>query len=58
MIYVTTVPHPIAPRMRRTTFLCCTCNQTKSYSLSPDMAAAYAAAAPALPGEEAPHAVA
>jgi hypothetical protein len=45
MIYVTSLPHPQAPEvMQRTTFLCSVCNQTKSYSLSVEMARAYAAA--------------
>ena len=26
-------PHPIAPRMQRHTFLCTTCNQTKTYMI-------------------------
>jgi hypothetical protein len=26
-------PHPIAPQMLRHTFLCTTCNQTKTYVL-------------------------
>ena len=41
MIYVTSLPHPHAPTMRRTTFVCYGCNQTRSYSLSGDMAKAY-----------------
>ena len=44
MVYVTTMPHPKAPEMRRTTFVCFICNQTRNYSLSPAMAEAYAAA--------------
>ena len=45
MIFVTALPHPHAPTtMRRTTFVCYACNQTRSYSLSVDMAEAYAAA--------------
>jgi hypothetical protein len=45
MIYVTSLPHPRAPSsMRRTTFVCYTCNQTRSYSLSTAMAQAYATA--------------
>jgi hypothetical protein len=51
MIYVTTTRHPIAPRMQRTTFVCYTCNQTRSYSLSPAMAEAYAALAPVVAAE-------
>ena len=39
MIYVTSLPHPRAPeKMRRTTFVCRACNQTRSYSLSIPMA--------------------
>jgi hypothetical protein len=45
MIYVTSLPHPRAyTTMRRTTFVCYGCNQTRSYSLSIEMADAYAAA--------------
>jgi hypothetical protein len=45
MIYVTSLPHPRAPEnMRRTTFVCRACNQTRSYSLSIAMAEAYATA--------------
>jgi hypothetical protein len=45
MIYVTSLPHPRSPDMRRTTFVCRACNQTRSYSLSIPMAKAYAPAA-------------
>jgi transposase-like protein len=41
MIYVTALPYPKAPRMRRTTFLCHSCNRTRSYMLSPEMAERY-----------------
>lgn len=44
LIYVTSVPHPKAPEMQRTTFVCYPCNRTWSYALSPAMAQAYAAA--------------
>jgi hypothetical protein len=44
LTYVTSVAHPKSPLMRRTTFLCTPCNRTWSYSLSPAMAEAYAAA--------------
>lgn len=44
MIYVTALPHPHAPEMRRTVFLCAPCNQTRNYSLSIAMAEAYAVA--------------
>ncbi len=43
MINVTSLPHPRAPQaMERTTFVCYACNQTRSYSLSKEMAKAYA----------------
>lgn len=41
MTYVTSVPHPKAPQMLKTTFVCFRCNRTFSYALSPEMAAAY-----------------
>lgn len=44
MVYVTALPHPTARDMRRTTFVCYTCHQTRSYMLSSLMADAYAAA--------------
>jgi hypothetical protein len=44
MIYVTAMPHPTARQMRRTTFVCYTCRQTRNYMLSSLMADAYAAA--------------
>ena len=43
MVFVTALPHPQAPKMRRTVFLCAPCNQTRNYSLSAAMAEAYAA---------------
>jgi hypothetical protein len=46
MVYVTALPHPYAPEMRRTVFLCAPCNQTRNYSLSAAMAEAYAALFP------------
>jgi transcription elongation factor Elf1 len=42
MVYVIAIPHPDAPQMQRTTFMCRTCNQTKTYMLSIAMANAYA----------------
>jgi DNA-directed RNA polymerase subunit M/transcription elongation factor TFIIS len=45
LLYVTSVSHPKAPEMQRTTFVCYRCNRTWSYALSPAMAEAYAAAA-------------
>jgi len=44
LLYVTSVPHPKAPEMQRTTFVCYSCNRTWSYALAPAMAEAYAAA--------------
>jgi hypothetical protein len=44
MVYVTAMPHPTAQHMRRTTFLCYICHQTRTYMLSSFMADAYAAA--------------
>jgi hypothetical protein len=46
MIFVTALPHPHAPSMRRTVFLCTPCNQTRNYSLSAEMAEIYAALFP------------
>ena len=43
MVYVTAMPHPTAQHMRRTTFVCYTCHQTRTYMLSSLMADAYAA---------------
>jgi hypothetical protein len=43
MSYVTAMPHPTARQMRRTTFVCYTCGQTRNYMLSALMADAYAA---------------
>jgi len=49
MIYVTHLPHPLAPQMQLTTFVCYPCNQTRNYALSMEMAFAYAEiCAPAL----------
>jgi transposase-like protein len=45
MIYVTAIAHHAAPDMRRTTFICYTCNRTRSYMLSTAMAEGYAVAA-------------
>jgi RNase P subunit RPR2 len=44
MSFVTAMPHPTARQMRRTTFVCYTCGQTRNYMLSALMADAYAAA--------------
>jgi hypothetical protein len=42
MIYVTALPHPRAPNMRRTTFVCRGCNRTWTYPLTVEMAERYA----------------
>lgn len=42
MVYVTAIPHR---GMQRTTFVCYTCKQTRSYILSAAMAEGYAAGA-------------
>jgi transposase-like protein len=42
MTYVAAVPHRAGPHMRRTTFVCYTCNQTRSYMLPAEMADSYA----------------
>jgi predicted RNA-binding Zn-ribbon protein involved in translation (DUF1610 family) len=51
LIYVTSVPHPKAPAMQRTTFVCYPCNRTWSYALAPAMAEAYAAGNAPPPSE-------
>ena len=33
MVLAAITPHPIVPQMKRHTFLCATCNQTKTYML-------------------------
>ncbi len=43
--FVTALPHPHAPQMRRTVFVCYSCRETRNYSLSAAMAEAYAALA-------------
>jgi hypothetical protein len=48
MIYVTALPHPTSRDLLRTTFVCQTCNQTRSYMLAAAMVEIYALdAAPA-----------
>ena len=44
MIYVAALPHPQSPTMQKTTFVCYSCNQTRNYALSEEMAKAYASA--------------
>jgi hypothetical protein len=43
MIFVAALPHPKSPTMRKTTFVCYGCNQTRNYALSEEMANAYLA---------------
>jgi hypothetical protein len=44
MVYVTSLPHATASHMRRTTFVCYKCHQTRNYMLTSLLADAYAAA--------------
>jgi transposase-like protein len=39
MTHVTVTPHPKAPEMLRNTFVCYSCNQTRTYVLPADAAA-------------------
>jgi hypothetical protein len=43
MIYVAALPHSKSLTMRKTTFVCYSCKQTRSYALSEEMANAYLA---------------
>lgn len=36
MVDVVVTPHPIVPRMKRHTFVCYACNQTRTYMLASD----------------------
>jgi hypothetical protein len=36
MVDVVVTPHPIVPRMKRHTFVCYPCNQTRTYMLASD----------------------
>jgi uncharacterized protein with PIN domain len=36
MVDVVVTPHPIVPRMKRHTFVCYRCNQTRTYMLASD----------------------
>jgi len=48
---IAALPHPNAPQMQRTTFVCPICNKTRKYMLSAAMADIYAASpAPAVAG--------
>ena len=38
MVLAAVTPHPLVPQMKRHTFLCATCNQTKAYMLRADRA--------------------
>ena len=33
MTHVAVTPHPVVPRMQRTTFICYGCNETRTYML-------------------------
>jgi len=52
MIFVTTLPHPRSAQMHKTTFVCYGCNQTRNYTLSSEMAAAYQQSTPPIEGLE------
>ena len=41
MTYVAAIPHQASRAMLRTTFLCSTCNQIRSYMLSAALAGVY-----------------
>jgi hypothetical protein len=43
MTYVAALPLPESATMRKMTFVCYRCNQTRNYALSEDMAKAYVA---------------
>lgn len=43
LCYVTALPHPKAPQMRKTTFVCQPCNRTWTYALTAEIAELYAA---------------
>ena len=45
LVYVTTLPHPKASQMRKTTFVCYRCNRTWTYPLAAEIADIYAAEA-------------
>jgi len=45
MTYVTALPHPKSRDLLRTTFVCQTCNQTRSYMLAAAMVETYALSA-------------
>jgi hypothetical protein len=42
MTHVSVTPHPMVPGMQRNTFVCCRCNQTRTYMLPVDAAEAAA----------------
>ena len=41
LVYVTCLPHPRSPQMRKTTFVCNPCNSTWNNSLAAEMAELY-----------------
>jgi hypothetical protein len=45
MIDVAVTPHPLIPQMRRHTFVCYTCNQTRTYMLPVENSSVFAATA-------------
>jgi hypothetical protein len=45
LLYVAALPHPKAPQMRKTTFVCYPCNRTWTYPLAAEVAGRYEAEA-------------
>jgi hypothetical protein len=50
LLYVTAMPHPKAPQMRKTTFVCYPCNRTWTYPLIAELAELYAVQSQHAPG--------
>jgi transposase-like protein len=42
LLYVTSLPHPTSPQMRKTTFVCYSCKRTLTYQLTAELAELYA----------------
>jgi RNase P subunit RPR2 len=43
LLYVTALPHPKSPQMRKTTFVCYQCKRTWTYPLAAEIAEYYGA---------------
>ena len=57
MVLAVLIPHPAAPELARHTYLCDTCNQTKSYVLPVDPSLTRTAEAGSADGSGKPHEV-